>query len=64
MFNSINWLSFLINEKITNDKKMIEHFKPIIVKYYEDIFLKNATADEKNSKSYSEFKKLYQALKK
>ena len=63
-FNSVNWLSFLINEKVINDKKMIEYFKPIIVRYYEDIFLKNATAEDKDSKAYSEFKKLYQAIKK
>ena len=31
---------FLINEKAINYKKMIEHFKRIIVKYYEDIFSK------------------------
>ena len=64
MFNSINWLSFLINEKVINDKKMIEHFKPIIVKYYEDIFIKSVSIEEQNFNSYSEFKKLYRAIKK
>jgi len=54
----------LINEKVINDKKMIEHFKPIIVKYYENIFLKHAAADEKNFESYPELKKLYQTIKK
>ena len=44
---------------------MIEHFKPVIVKYYEDIFLKYATVDEKNSKTYTlNLKKLYQTIKK
>ena len=24
-FNSVNWLSFIVNEKVIRDKKMIEH---------------------------------------
>ena len=64
IFNSVNWLSFMINEKMISDKKMIEHFKPIIVTYYEDTFLKNASVDERDSKSYPEFKKLYRTIKK
>ena len=24
-FNSVNWLSFMVNEKVITDKKMIEH---------------------------------------
>ena len=46
IFNSVDWLSFMINEKIINDKKMIEHMKPVLIRYYEDIFLKNASIDE------------------
>ena len=64
IFNSINWLSFMINEKVINDKKMIEHMKPVIIRYYGDMFLKNASVDEKeDSNSYQEFKKLYQTIK-
>ena len=63
IFNSVNWLSFMVNEKLITDKKMIEHFKPIIVRYYEDTFLENASVDEKDSKSYQEFKKLYLSIK-
>src|SRR5919198_651145 len=59
IFNSVNWLSFMLNQKVISDKKMIEHIKPIIARYYEDTFLKNASADEKgDSNSYQEFKKL------
>ena len=25
IFNSVNWLSFMVNEKVINDTKMIEH---------------------------------------
>jgi hypothetical protein len=64
IFNSVDWLSFMINEKVISDKKMIEHIKPVIVRYYEDIFLKNALEDERNFMYYQEFKKLYQTIKK
>ena len=65
IFNSVNWLSFMLNQKVISDKKMIEHIKPIIARYYEDTFLKNASADEKgDSNSYQEFKKLYRTIKK
>src|ERR671939_55528 len=40
IFSSVNWLSFMINEKVINDKKMIEHMKPAIIRYYEEAFLK------------------------
>ncbi|MGA8914011.1 MAG: hypothetical protein WCF06_10485 [Nitrososphaeraceae archaeon] len=65
IFNTLNWLSFMINEKMITDKKIIEHMKPDIARYYEDMFLKNASVDEKEgSNSYQEFKKLYQTIKK
>jgi hypothetical protein len=64
IFNSVNWLSFMINEKVISDEKMVEHIKPVIARYYEDTFLKNASIDERDSKSYQEFKKLYRTIKK
>ena len=63
MFNSLEWLSFMINEKIITDKKLIEYFKPRIISYYEDRFLKSASAIERESYNYQQFKKLYQAVK-
>ena len=42
----------MINEKVINDKKMIEHIKPITAKYYEYKLLKNASVDEKSFNSY------------
>jgi hypothetical protein len=62
IFNTLNWLSFMINEKMITDRKIIEHMKPVIVTYYEGMFLKNASVDEKES--YQEFKKLYQTINK
>jgi hypothetical protein len=54
----------MINEKVINDKKMIEHIKLIIARYYEGTFLKNASADERDSRLYQEFKKFYRTIKK
>jgi hypothetical protein len=64
IFNSVDWLSFMLNEKVISDTKLIEHMKPTIVRYYEDTFLKNASVDELDSRSYQEFKKLYRTIKK
>lgn len=55
-FNTLDWLSFLINEKVVVDRKLIQHIKPIIVRYYEDTFLKNASVNERDSETYQELK--------
>ena len=64
MFNSLEWLSFLINERMITDKKLIEYIKPMIISYYEDTFLKSGSASERDSSRYQQFKKLYQTVKK
>jgi hypothetical protein len=64
MFNSLEWLSFMINERIITDKKLIEFIKPMIISYYEDTFLKSGSASERDSSLYQQFKKLYQTVKK
>ena len=64
MFNSLEWLSFMINERIITDKKLIEYIKPMIISYYEDTFLKSGLASERESSRYQQFKKLYQTVKK
>jgi hypothetical protein len=63
MFNSLEWLSFMINEKIMTDKKLVEYIKPMIISYYDDTFLKFASAIERDSDNYPQFKKLYQNVK-
>jgi hypothetical protein len=63
MFNSLEWLSFMINEKIMNDKKLVEYIKPMIISYYDDTFLKFTSAIERDSDIYPQFKKLYQSVK-
>ena len=63
-FNSLEWFTFLINEKRI-EKKVIAFFDDAIISYYEDIFVKvmpqNVIVDENQ---YEEFKKLYKKLKK
>ena len=63
-FNSLEWLSFMINERMITDKKLIEYVKPIIISYYEDTFLISGSASERNPSRYQQFKKLYQTVKK
>jgi hypothetical protein len=64
MFNSLDWLSFTINERIITDKKLIEYIKPMIISYYEETFLKSGSVNERNSSHYQQLKKLYQTVKK
>jgi hypothetical protein len=63
-FNLLEWLSFLINERQIKGKKIIAHFYPSIIQWYEQIFLTHATEHEKNDpKQYEELKRLYKRLK-
>lgn len=63
ILNTVDWLSFLINTKVITDKRMIAYMKPTLIQYYQDTFVQNMLADERNSNSYHQFKKLYQRMK-
>jgi hypothetical protein len=63
IFNTLNWLSFMINEKMISDKKMIDYMKPVIAQYYEETFVKNVSVDQRDSKFYQEFNKLCRTIK-
>ena len=63
IFNDIEWLCFLINEKFISDRKIRKQFEPTLIEYHENMFLKYVSKDERDSKRYSEFTKLYQAIK-
>jgi hypothetical protein len=39
MFNDIEWLCFLINEKFISDKKILRQLEPTLIGYYEESFL-------------------------
>jgi hypothetical protein len=62
-FNTLNWLSFLINEKIISDKRIIAHLKPIMISYYEGMFLKYVSTGKTDAESYHDLKKVYRAFK-
>jgi hypothetical protein len=65
-FNTLEWLSFLINTNKINDSQIIGFFKPAIVGWYDIIFLDKyyITEDQvNNEKEYKEFKKLIKELK-
>ena len=52
IFNNLDYLSFNINRKIIDDKKLIEYMKPYIIRYYEETFQTHASpADKSDPKS-------------
>jgi hypothetical protein len=64
IFSTLDYLSFLINQKMVDDRTLIAYMKADIVRYYEEAFLKHASIDERDSNSYQQFKKLYLKVKK
>jgi hypothetical protein len=64
IFTTLDYLSFLINQKVVDDRRLMDYMKADIIRYYEDAFLKHASIDERDSNSYQEFKKLYLKVKK
>jgi hypothetical protein len=63
IFNTLNYFSFLVNQKMIDDRWLLEYMKPVLIRYYEATFLKNASSVERDSNSYQQFKKLYFKLK-
>ena len=65
IFGTLDYLSFNINRKIIDDKRLIEYMTPSIIRYYEETFLTHASAvDKSDPQSYQEFKRFYLKLKK
>jgi hypothetical protein len=64
IFTTLDYLSFLINQKVVDDRRLMDYMKADIIRYYEDAFLKHASIDERDSNSYQQFKKLYIKVKK
>jgi hypothetical protein len=64
IFTTLDYLSFLINQKVVDDRRLMDYMKADIIRYYEDAFLKHASIDERDSNSYQQFKKLYLKVKK
>jgi hypothetical protein len=63
IFTTLDYLSFLINQKVVDDRRLMDYMKADIIRYYEDAFLKHASIDERDSNSYQQFKKLYLKVK-
>jgi hypothetical protein len=64
IFTTLDYLSFLINQKVVDDRRLMDYMKADIIRYYEDAFLKHASIDERDPNSYQQFKKLYLKVKK
>jgi hypothetical protein len=65
IFNTLDYLSFLVNQKMIDDWRLIQYMKPFLVRYYEETFLKHASIEKRgDSSSYQELKKFYLKLKK
>lgn len=64
MLNTVDWLSFLVNEKMVTDKRLVARMKPIVVRYYEDLVQNNVRLDEKKVIAYEDLEKLYRKIKK
>ncbi|MFH0955305.1 MAG: hypothetical protein V1777_04340 [Candidatus Micrarchaeota archaeon] len=63
LFNRIEFFAFLINRGHLHEE-YTEFFNDAIIDWYEGIFLKHATEEEKtNPKYYNEFKTLYKKIK-
>jgi hypothetical protein len=63
ILNTVDWLSILINEKTVSDKRLVGRIKPNVVKYYEDIFLKNSPLVEKKVTGYQDLEEFYRKIK-
>jgi hypothetical protein len=64
-FITLDYLSLLVNQKVIDDRRLLDYMKPVIVSYYEDIFMRHpSSVDETDSKSYQQFRKFYHRLKK
>jgi hypothetical protein len=63
ILNTLDYLSFLVNEKVISDKSMITYMKPDLIGYYGETLVQKILKDERNSHSYQQFKKLYQKIK-
>jgi hypothetical protein len=64
IFTTLDYLSYLINQKVVEDRRLIDYMKADIIRYYEETFLKHASIDERDSNSYQQFKNLYLKAKK
>lgn len=59
-FNTLEFFSFLINQKMVSDKRVAEFFGDSIKAWYEELFLKKLPKEQVDDPDdYTEFKTLY-----
>lgn len=63
IFNKLDWLSFLVNDKQLKDESLKKYVISMIKEYYETTFDKYATEKMKEESQYRELKKLYEEVK-
>lgn len=63
IFGTLDYLAFNVNRKTIDDKSLLDYMKPFLISYYEDVFLKQTSVEERDSPYYQEFKKFYLKLK-
>ncbi len=63
-FNTLEYMSFLVNEGIIPQKRFARFYRSAIINWYDTVFQEKATADQiKNPQRFPELKKLYKRLK-
>ena len=40
IFSTLDYLSFLVNQKIIDDRRLLEYMEPIVITYYEYILMR------------------------
>ena len=63
LFNTIEYLAFLINNRFVGDRRLENFFRGAFVYWYEELFQKHDSEAEQDPMQYDEFKKLYKKLK-
>jgi hypothetical protein len=63
-FNTLEFFSFLLNEKFLKDPKVLLFFEDAVKGFYEQVFLKHIPDEkQRDVKVYPEFKKLYARIR-
>jgi hypothetical protein len=63
-FNTLEFFSFLLNERFLKDPKVLVFFEDAIRGFYEQVFLKHIPVEkQRDDKVYPEFKKLYRRIR-
>jgi hypothetical protein len=60
---TLNWHCLLIEIGEINDKRLLDYFKRIIIKWHDDFFVKYIGVEIISGDKYPYFKKLYQRFK-